>query len=67
MASTPTPADKHTSKTTSWIAVSILIVGFVLLGFALPMQSVVLGVFGAVILLVGVVLSFVWQLMEDFH
>ncbi len=67
MASTPAPADKHTSKTTSWIAVGILIVGFILLGFALPMQSMALGVIGGVILLVGIVLSFVWQLMEDFH
>ena len=67
MASSSAPADKHTTKTTSWIAVSVLIVGFVLLGFALPMQSVVLGVIGGVILLVGVVLSFMWQLMEDFH
>ncbi len=67
MASSSSPADKHTTKSTSWIAVSILIVGFVLLGFALPMQSVVLGVIGGVILLVGIVLSFVWQLMEDFH
>lgn len=67
MASTPAPADKHTTKTTSWIAVSILIVGFILLGFALPMQSMVLGVIGGVILLAGIVLSFVWQLMEDFH
>ncbi len=63
----PGAADKHTSKTTSWIAVGVLIVGFVLLGFALPMQSVLLGVIGGVVLVIGVVLSFVWQLMEDFH
>ena len=63
----PSAADKHMSKTTSWIAVGVLIVGFVLLGFALPMQSMVLGIIGGVILVVGVVLSFVWQLMEDFH
>ena len=63
----PSAADKHTSKTTSWIAVGVLIVGSVLLGFALPMQSVMLGVIGGVVLVIGVVLSFVWQLMEDFH
>ncbi len=67
MASSSAPADKHTTKTTSWIAVGILIVGFVLLGFALPMQSLVLAILGGVVLLVGIVLSFVWQLMEDFH
>jgi len=67
MAGPPAPAEKHTHKSTSWIAVGVLILGFVLLGFALPMQSVVLGALGAVILLVGIVLSFVWQLMEDFH
>ena len=67
MASTPAPADKHTTKTTSWIAVSVLIVGFILLGFAMPLKSLALGVIGAIVLLVGIVLSFVWQLMEDFH
>jgi membrane-bound ClpP family serine protease len=60
-------ADGHRSKPTSWATVVVLIVGFVLLGFALPMQSVVLGALGAVVLLVGVVMMFAFRVMEDFH
>ena len=60
-------AEGHRSKPTSWAAVLVLILGFILLGFALPMQSLVLGVVGGVILLVGIVLAFAFQIMEDFH
>ena len=60
-------AEGHTSKATSWAAVGVLILGFVLLGFALPMQSMILGVVGGAVLLAGVVMAFVWQIMEDFH
>jgi membrane-bound ClpP family serine protease len=60
-------ADGHRSKPTSWAAVLVLILGFIVLGFALPMQSVVLGVVGGVVLLVGVVLAFAFRIMEDFH
>jgi membrane-bound ClpP family serine protease len=60
-------AEGHRSKPTSWAAVLVLILGFVLLGFALPMQSVVIGVVGGVVLLVGVVLAFAFRIMEDFH
>lgn len=67
MASSPMSDDKHESKTTSWIAVGVIILGVVLLGFALPMGSVGLGVVGGLVLVVGVVLAFVWQVMEDFH
>ena len=60
-------AEGHTSKATSWAAVIVLILGFVILGFALPMESLVLGVIGGVVLLAGIVMAFVWQIMEDFH
>ena len=62
-----TDAEKHTHKVTSWVAVGVLILGFLLLGLALPMESVVLGVLGGVVLVVGIVMAFAWQLMEDFH
>ncbi|MCA1710271.1 MAG: hypothetical protein LC789_00975 [Actinobacteria bacterium] len=60
-------AEGHKSKTTSWIAVLVIVVAFVLLGFALPMQSLALGVAGGIALLVGVVLVFTFGVMEDFH
>ena len=60
-------ADGHRSKPTSWATVLVLILGFILLGFALPMQSAVIGVVGGVILLVGVVMAFAFRIMEDYH
>jgi membrane-bound ClpP family serine protease len=60
-------AEGHRSKPTSWAAVLVLILGFILLGFALPMQSLVIGVVGGVVLLVGIVLAFAFRIMEDFH
>jgi len=61
------PLGRTLTSTGEAIRIALRFTGPVLLGFALPMQSVVLGVLGAVILLAGVVLSFIWQLMEDFH
>jgi membrane-bound ClpP family serine protease len=60
-------AEGHRSKSTSWATVLVIVVAFVVLGFALPMQSTVLGVVGGVLLLVGVVMVFAFQVMEDFH
>ena len=60
-------ADGHRSKPTSWATVVVLVVGCVLLGFALPMHSVLLGLVGAVVLLVGVVMAFAFRIMEDYH
>ncbi|MDT7548428.1 MAG: hypothetical protein QOE84_822 [Actinomycetota bacterium] len=60
-------ADGHRSKPTSWATVVVLILGFVLLGFALPMQSLIVGILGGVVLLVGIVMAFAFRLMEDFH
>lgn len=60
-------ADGHRSKPTSWATVVVLIVGSIILGFALPLQSVVLGVLGGVVFLAGVVMAFAFRIMEDFH
>lgn len=60
-------AEGHTAKSTSWATVAVLIAGFVLLGFALPMQSLVVGVLGGIVLLVGIVMAFAYRLMDDFH
>ncbi|MBK5305822.1 MAG: hypothetical protein JJD92_03960 [Frankiaceae bacterium] len=60
-------AEGHRSKPTSWAAVLVIIVGSIILGFALPMQSVLIGVVGAVVFLAGVVMAFAFRIMEDFH
>ena len=60
-------AEGHRSKPTSWVTVLVLIAGFIVEGFALPMQSTMLGVIGGVLLLVGIVMAFAFQIMEDYH
>jgi len=60
-------AEGHRSKPTSWATVAVLVVAFVLLGFALPTHSMLLGGAGAVLLLVGVVMAFAFGIMEDYH
>jgi membrane-bound ClpP family serine protease len=60
-------AEGHRSKPTSWATVLVIILGFVILGFALPMQSAILGILGGVILLIGTVMAFSFRIMEDFH
>jgi membrane-bound ClpP family serine protease len=60
-------ADGHRSKPTSWATVLVIILGFVLLGFALPVGSVLLWVLGGAALLVGVVMAFAFRIMDDFH
>ena len=58
-------AGGHNVKPTSWVTVVVIIVASILLGFALPMESVVLGVVGGVLFLVGLVLGFVFRIMDD--
>jgi membrane-bound ClpP family serine protease len=60
-------AEGHSSKATSWATVLVIIAGFILLGFALPMQSLILGIAGGVVLVAGLVMAFAFQIMEDFH
>ncbi|MCW2726288.1 MAG: hypothetical protein JWN35_3209 [Frankiales bacterium] len=60
-------AEAHSSKPTSWATVGVLIVASILLGFALPLQSVVLAVIGGVLLLIGVVMGLAFGIMEDYH
>jgi hypothetical protein len=60
-------AEGHSSKPTSWATVGVLIIATMLLGFALPMQSLVLAVVGGVILVVGVVMGLAFGIMEDYH
>jgi membrane-bound ClpP family serine protease len=60
-------ADGHRSKPTSWATVIVIVLGSIVLGFALPMHSAVLGVLGAVVFLTGLVMAFAFRIMEDYH
>lgn len=60
-------ADGHTVKTVSWVTVVLIIVASVLLGFALPMESLALAIAGGVVLLVGLVMAVVFRIMDEAH
>ena len=60
-------AESHNARTTSWVTVGLIILGSILLGFALPMGSVVLGVLGGLLFLAGVVTGFAFRIMDDVY
>ena len=61
-------ADEHPRGSRgSWIAVGLLIVGIIVLAFALPLTSVWLGVVGGVVVLAGVVVGIRVGIMENVH
>ena len=55
----------HNVKVGNWVAVVLIVVGAVLLGFALPTHSIVLSVVGAVVLLAGAVTGIVFRIFDD--
>lgn len=55
----------HSIRITSWATVLLIITGFIVLGFALPLQSLTLGIIGGVVLLVGLVMAGVTRVMDD--
>jgi membrane-bound ClpP family serine protease len=60
-------AESHNARATSWATVVILIVGFILLGFALPMESMILGIAGGIALVVGTIMGFAFRIMDDYY
>ncbi len=58
-------AGGHNVKTTSWVTVALIVVASILLGFALPMESLVLAIVGGAVLLVGLVMGAVFRIMDD--
>jgi hypothetical protein len=58
-------AGEHSHKTTSWVTVVLIVVASVLLGFALPLESVALAIAGGVLLLVGLVMAVAFRIMDD--
>lgn len=60
-----TETNGHNVRVTSWVAVVLIVVASVLLGFALPMHSIGLAIAGGVMLLAGVVVAGVYRIMDD--
>lgn len=60
-------ADGHTHKTTSWVAVLLIVVSSVILGFAFVLQSLPLAVAGGVVGVAGFVVAMAYGLMDDAH
>ena len=60
-------AESHNARMTSWVTVALIILGSILLGFALPMESLVLGILGAIVVIAGVITGFAFRIMDDFY
>ncbi len=58
-------AQKHAVQ--SWLTVLVLIVSSIVLGGAFVAQSILRGVVGAVIGVVGVIMLVVYKVMDDAH
>ena len=58
-------AGGHNARTTSWIAVVLIIIGSSLLGVSLPAQSLPLAIAGGAVLLGGLVVAGVFRIMDD--
>lgn len=58
-------AGGHNVKTTSWVTVALIVVASIVLGFALPMESIVLAVLGGGLLLAGLVTAVLYRIMDD--
>jgi len=60
-------AESHNARMTSWVTVGLIILGAILLGFALPMGSLALGIAGTVAVVAGVVTGFAFRIMDDYY
>lgn len=60
-------ADGHQTKMTSWITVGLITIASVLLGFALPLESLPLAIAGGAVLLAGLVTGLIYRIMDDAH
>ena len=60
-------AESHNARMTSWVTVALIILGSILLGFALPMESIVLGVLGGVAIVAGIITGFAFRIMDDYY
>lgn len=57
----------HKTKASSWVTVALIVVAVIVLGFAMPLESVPLFIVGGVVLLVGLITGAVGKIMEDVH
>lgn len=54
-------------KNSSWVAVGLIIVGAVLLGFAFVLQNLPMAIVGGVLVVAGGVVGLMGGIMEDVH
>ena len=55
----------HNVRAGNWVAVVLIVVGAIVLGFALPTRSMVLGVVGGIVLALGAVAAIVFRIFDD--
>ena len=60
-------AESHNARMTSWVTVGLIILGAILLGFALPTGSLALGIAGGIAVFAGVVTGFAFRIMDDYY
>jgi hypothetical protein len=60
-------AQSHNARMTSWVTVVLAILGFVAVGVALPMESIVLGIVGGILLLAALVMGVAFRIMDDYY
>ena len=60
-------AGAHKTKTSSWVTVALLVVATIILGFALPLQSLALAIIGGVLFLLGIIVGAAGKIMDDAH
>jgi hypothetical protein len=60
-------AESHNARMTSWVTVALAILGSIVLAFALPMESIVLGVVGGVLVLIAAVMGIAFRIMDDYY
>ena len=60
-------AESHNARMTSWVTVALIVLGAILLGFALPMGSLALGIAGGIAVIAGVITGFAFRIMDDYY
>lgn len=55
----------HGGRPSSWVAVSVIFIGFLIGGLAIPLESWALGAAGAGLIVVGGIVALVVDVMSD--
>jgi hypothetical protein len=60
-------SQSHNARMTSWVTVVLAILGFIAVGVALPMESIVLGIVGGILLLAALIMGVAFRIMDDYY